>query len=78
MTVNSEETTGAAISDLFREKPSSRKALQECVATGSRALMGGECEKGGGRGEANWRPTGGILFNKKKGKNISTEKARRP
>lgn len=25
--VNSEETTGAAILDLFREKPSSKKAL---------------------------------------------------
>lgn len=40
--VNSEETIGAAISDLFREKPSSRKALQECVATGNRALMEGD------------------------------------
>lgn len=39
--VNSDETIGAAISDLFREKPSSRKALQECVATGSRALTEG-------------------------------------
>lgn len=46
--VNSEETIGAAISDLFREKPSSRKALQECVATGSRALM----ERDVGREEA--------------------------
>lgn len=26
------KNTGAAISDLFREKPSSTKALQECVA----------------------------------------------
>lgn len=46
--VNSEETIGAAISDLFREKPSSRKALQECVATGSRALT----ERDVGREEA--------------------------
>lgn len=35
------KTTGAAISDLFREKPSSKKALQEYVAKGNRAHMGG-------------------------------------
>lgn len=38
--VNFEKTTGAAISDLFREKRSSKKALQEYVAMGSRAHMG--------------------------------------
>lgn len=42
--VNFEKTTGAAISDLFREKPSSKKALQECVATGSCAHV---CVEGG-------------------------------
>lgn len=36
------------ISDLFREKPSSRKALQEYVAIGSRAHSGGEDEEVGG------------------------------
>lgn len=36
------KTIGAAISDLFREKPSSTKALQECVALGSRAYMIGD------------------------------------
>lgn len=60
--VNSDETIGAAISDLFREKPSSRKALQECVATGSRALTEGTW---GGRRRQRDR-TRGILFNRKK------------
>lgn len=74
--VNSEETIGAAISDLFREKPSSRKALQECVATGSRALT----ERGKGRGEGGGRGqrTRGILFNKKKETTFPSEKTRRP
>lgn len=46
-----EKTTGAAISDLFREKPSSKKALQEYVAMGSRAHMGGDDEEVGGQKE---------------------------
>lgn len=61
--VNSDETIGAAISDLFREKPSSRKALQECVATGSRALTEGTW---GGRRRRQRDRTRGILFNRKK------------
>lgn len=72
--VNSEETIGAAISDLVREKPSSRKALQECVATGSRALMEGTW---GGRRRRQQDRTRGILFNKKKETTFPSEKTRR-
>lgn len=61
--VNSEETIGAAISDLFREKPSSRKALQECVATGSRALTEGTW---GGRRRQRDRTRGIRLTGKRK------------
>lgn len=42
--VNFEKTIGAAISDLFRKKPSSKKPSQEHVVTGSRAQMGGQDE----------------------------------
>lgn len=50
--VNSEETTGAAISDLFREKPSSKKkALQECVAMGAVLSWEGNMRSENGRGE---------------------------
>lgn len=45
------KSTGAAISDLFREKTSSKKALQEYVAMGSLAHMGGKDEEVGGQKE---------------------------
>lgn len=41
------KSTGAAISDLFRETTSSKKALQEYVAMGSLAHMGGKDEEVG-------------------------------
>lgn len=45
------KSTGAAISDLFRETTSSKKALQEYVAMGSLAHMGGKDEEVGGQKE---------------------------
>lgn len=48
--VNFEKTTGAAVSDLFREKLSSKKALQEYVAKRSHAPYG-RTGRGGRRAE---------------------------
>lgn len=52
--------TGAAISYLFKEKTSSKKALQDYVAMGSLAHMGGQDEEVGGQKEG--RPGNFYFF----------------
>lgn len=59
--VNFEKTIGAAILDLFREKPSSKKALQEYMAMGAVLIWEDRMRREEGRGKVDQ-----ILFFKNK------------